>query len=348
MQLQETVNLLKSQLDKSVTQGSELAAENEKVMAQNKEQKERLETAEADLAKKTKYIESSKQRQLALIEEKQEALDQAEALQKELNSNKGERAQVNAENDNQLSELMERIRGKDLVIDQNATELRQLRQKIQSQETSIAFFKKKVDEVQTLVEQEKAEKQEYKSMCATYRKSIVTSMQATVEEAESNPFGAPADQTPDEQPKSARGEPPNNFEQLKQKVKTLQEADAPQEDQPEVNEEKVDERDEQLKSLQAELERLAEDYSNLNVMKNKLEAQNNDFGAKSEEQEGKISKLEENAVKMKATIKELEKRRDQAIKEIKSLKHQIRKEQKAQEELKKEQDSVEKREKVVE
>ena len=38
---------------------------------------------------------------------------------------------------------------------------------------------------------------------------------------------------------------------------------------------------------------------------------------------------------MKATIKELEKRRDQAIKEIKSLKHQIRKEQKAQEELKK-------------
>ena len=45
-------------------------------------------------------------------------------------------------------------------------------------------------------------------------------------------------------------------------------------------------------------------------MKNKLEAQNNDFGAKSEEQEGKISKLEENAVKMKATIKELEKRRD--------------------------------------
>ena len=64
-------------------------------------------------------------------------------------------------------------------------------------------------------------------MCATYRKSIVTSMQAPVEETESNPFGAPADQTPDEQPKSARGEPPNNFEQLKQKVKTLQEADAP-------------------------------------------------------------------------------------------------------------------------
>ena len=51
---------------------------------------------------------------------------------------------------------------------------------------------------------------------------------------------------------------------------------------------------------------------------------------------------------MKATIKELEKRRDQAIKEIRSLKHQIRKDQKVQEELKKEQDLTEKTEKTVE
>ena len=35
--------------------------------------------------------------------------------------------ELNIENDNQLSELMERIRGKDLVIDQNATEMRQLK-----------------------------------------------------------------------------------------------------------------------------------------------------------------------------------------------------------------------------
>ncbi len=43
---------------------------------------------------------------------------------------------------------------------------------------------------------------------------------------------------------------------------------------------------------------------------------------------------------MKATIKELEKRRDQAIKEIRSLKHQIRKDQKAQEEAKNAQDKI--------
>ena len=82
-----------------------------------------------------------------MVQEKQDALDQVESLQKELNSNKGERKLVNNASDNQLHELMERIRGKDLVIDQNATEMRQLKQKIQSQETSISFFKKKVDEV---------------------------------------------------------------------------------------------------------------------------------------------------------------------------------------------------------
>ena len=213
------INLLKSQLDKSVTQAGELTGENEKLTVSNKEINEKLEQVEADLAKKNKFIESSKQRQVSLLEEKQEALDQIEALQKELASNRGERQQVNIENDNQLSELMERIRGKDLVIDQNATEMRQLKQKIQSQETSIAFFKKKVDEVQALVEQEKAEKQEYKSMCATYRKSLVSNMQPTaVEEPDTNPFGEKA---PDEQPSDTAKDSQDNFEQLKQKVKSL-------------------------------------------------------------------------------------------------------------------------------
>ena len=64
-------------------------------------------------------------------------------------------------------------------------------------------------------------------MCATYRKSIVSGMQAAQEEVDNNPFGAPADQALDEQPnsargprsargpKSARGEQKSNFEQLK-------------------------------------------------------------------------------------------------------------------------------------
>ena len=158
LKLKETINLLKGQKDQSVTQAGELAGENEKLTRENSEMKQRLDELEADHLKKSKLIESSKQRQLEMVQEKQDALDQVEALQKQLNENKGEREQVNIASDNQLSELMERIRGKDLVIDQNATELRQLKQKIQSQETSISFFKKKVDEVQALCDQERAEK----------------------------------------------------------------------------------------------------------------------------------------------------------------------------------------------
>ena len=132
IKLKETINLLKSQKDQSVIQSGELVGQNEKLTTENAEMKQRLDELEADLAKKAKLIESSKQRQLEMVQEKQDALDQVESLQKELNQNKGEREQVNIESDNQLSELMERIRGKDLVIDQNATELRQLKQKIQS------------------------------------------------------------------------------------------------------------------------------------------------------------------------------------------------------------------------
>ena len=58
------------------------------------------------------------------MEEKQSALDLVEALQRELSAHQGERESVNAANDNQLSELMERIHGKDLVIEENTSELR--------------------------------------------------------------------------------------------------------------------------------------------------------------------------------------------------------------------------------
>ena len=90
----------------------------------------RLAAIESELTKKNKFIETSKQRQLTLVEEKQSALDLVEALQRELSAHQGERESVNAANDNQLSELMERIHGKDLVIEENTSELRQLQQKI--------------------------------------------------------------------------------------------------------------------------------------------------------------------------------------------------------------------------
>ena len=55
--------------------------------------------------------------------------------------------------------MMEKIRGKDLVIDQSTNEMRQLKQTLKSQETSIAFFKKRVDEIQVALSNEKEQKQ---------------------------------------------------------------------------------------------------------------------------------------------------------------------------------------------
>jgi len=38
--------------------------------------------------------------------------------------------------------MMEKMRGKELVIDQNVNEMRQLKSTLKSQETSIAYFKR--------------------------------------------------------------------------------------------------------------------------------------------------------------------------------------------------------------
>jgi len=43
-----------------------------------------------------------------------------------------------------VTEMLERIRGKELVLDQNANEMRQLKSTLKSQETSIAYFKRQI------------------------------------------------------------------------------------------------------------------------------------------------------------------------------------------------------------
>ena len=59
--------MLKGQKDQSVTQAGELAGENEKLTRENGEMKQRLDELEADHLKKSKLIESSKQRQLEMV-----------------------------------------------------------------------------------------------------------------------------------------------------------------------------------------------------------------------------------------------------------------------------------------
>ena len=66
-----------------------------------------------------------------------------------------------------MSEVLERIRGKDLVIDQNSNEIRQLQSRLKSQETSIAYFKRQLQELEEKLEQEKGEKQSLKQEMLT-------------------------------------------------------------------------------------------------------------------------------------------------------------------------------------
>ena len=50
------------------------------------------------------------------------------------------------------------MRGKDQVIDQNTSEMRQLKSTLKSQETSIAYFKRQISELEQQLEVEKHEK----------------------------------------------------------------------------------------------------------------------------------------------------------------------------------------------
>ena len=53
-------------------------------------------------------------------------------------------SQQSSVSETQMSEMVERIRGKDLVIDEMTNEMRQLKSTLKSQETSVAYFKRQI------------------------------------------------------------------------------------------------------------------------------------------------------------------------------------------------------------
>jgi hypothetical protein len=48
---------------------------------------------------------------------------------------------------NHVSEFLEKVRAKDMIIEGITGELRQLKSTVKSQETSVAYFKKRVEEL---------------------------------------------------------------------------------------------------------------------------------------------------------------------------------------------------------
>ena len=59
---------------------------------------------------------------------------------------------VSSNVDAQIKESIERIRGKDLVIDLQTTDMKQLKSQLSSQETQTAYYKKKNEELVLQIE----------------------------------------------------------------------------------------------------------------------------------------------------------------------------------------------------
>lgn len=84
--------------------------------------------------------------------------DQIEEYTKKINSLHEAIEITTTENSNQISQFMENIKAKEMIIENMKNEARQLKSTVKSQEASVAYFKKKIDELNTKLEQEKMAK----------------------------------------------------------------------------------------------------------------------------------------------------------------------------------------------
>jgi predicted RNase H-like nuclease (RuvC/YqgF family) len=71
--------------------------------------------------------------------------------------------EVNSSKDKMTSEYIEKIRNRDLIIEKNNEELKHLKSTVRGQENSISYFKKKVDELNKLIQDEKSERMNLQS-----------------------------------------------------------------------------------------------------------------------------------------------------------------------------------------
>ena len=128
----------------------------------NTELSKRIDALNEELTQREETIQQVKLSKAEVEAEKQHILTQLTEIQNSLQSEESESNKQRIANETQMSEMLERIRGKELVIDQNSHEIRQLQSKLKSQETSIAYFKRQIQELEENLEQEKGEKQSLK------------------------------------------------------------------------------------------------------------------------------------------------------------------------------------------
>ena len=104
----------------------------------------RMEIIKLEIANRDDSLSQANQKVADREAEKDKLREQLITMTDQLASLQSDSGYQAKENETQLSEMLERIRGKDLVIDANTNEMRQLKSTLKSQETSIAYFKQQV------------------------------------------------------------------------------------------------------------------------------------------------------------------------------------------------------------
>lgn len=110
------------------------------------------------LAKKEKMCESFQKKIGDILNEKQCFLDHIEELESELLAIKDKHKELNMINERTNSELTEKLRARDLAVVHLTEDMKQIRSTGRTQENTISYFRKKVEEITRQLDEEKREK----------------------------------------------------------------------------------------------------------------------------------------------------------------------------------------------
>lgn len=129
-------------------------------MMSKKDIETQARSAEDKLYKLRTDYDSTKHERDQLSEKAAHLSEQVAENQKEIGQLKNALEVANSDHSDHVSETMEKLKGKDLLIEIMSNDMRQLKATVKNQEASAAYFKKKIDELTSQLEDAKAARTE--------------------------------------------------------------------------------------------------------------------------------------------------------------------------------------------
>ena len=130
------------------------------LMMSKKDIETQARSAEDKLYKLRTDYDSTKHERDQLSEKAAHLSEQVAENQKEIGQLKNALEVANSDHSDHVSETMEKLKGKDLLIEIMSNDMRQLKATVKNQEASAAYFKKKIDELTSQLEDAKAARTE--------------------------------------------------------------------------------------------------------------------------------------------------------------------------------------------